>query len=243
MSNDLKYAHANQRLKTRYGFEITKSQWRALGEKFARGEVQGARKNHIGDYEGWVEIDGTWVCAYYHRDKGCIGTFFATPPPMPEHKPQVPNPKTPKASVPQETKADNIVKQARIDAKRILEAAKADAERLRVWVGATPKAVVASSIEEYRAQRQPQVSVTKAASDRKRILEAIRASGSDGMTADEVQTQLRMTHQSASPRVSELCSRYYAITGNGTRRKTRSGRWALVYVVRAEDRPAVAAPL
>jgi len=57
-----------------------------------------------------------------------------------------------------------------------------------------------------------------------------------GLTADAVQVRLRGTHQSVSPRITEL-ARHGWIYDTKHRRKTRSGRWAIVY------RPTIQAQL
>lgn len=62
-----------------------------------------------------------------------------------------------------------------------------------------------------------------------RVLIAIYNRGSVGGTSDELEVQLQLTHQSASARVSELKKTGRIIDG-GTRRKTRSGRYAVVYI-------------
>ncbi len=77
------YAHANLRLRTRYGMEITINEWYRLGQMFRRGQVNDARKNHIGDLEGWVLVNDVAVCCYYSNRHGCVKTFYAPPPPMP----------------------------------------------------------------------------------------------------------------------------------------------------------------
>jgi len=64
---------------------------------------------------------------------------------------------------------------------------------------------------------------------RGRVLDYISARGVEGATCDEVEGALDMRHQTASPRVNELAGRG-AIVDSGRRRKTRSGRNAVVYV-------------
>lgn len=58
--------------------------------------------------------------------------------------------------------------------------------------------------------------------NRGRVLEAIRAAGANGMTCDEVQVLLGLSHQQCSPRVSEL-ARSGEIVPSGLTRPTRSG--------------------
>lgn len=79
----VRFSHAIMRLKTRFDFEIEFDEYMAICEKFKSGQVQGARRNHRGDIEGWVEIRGTPICCYFHVDEGLVGTFFANAPPQP----------------------------------------------------------------------------------------------------------------------------------------------------------------
>jgi hypothetical protein len=60
------------------------------------------------------------------------------------------------------------------------------------------------------------------------VLRTFLTVGQTGLTADAVQVRLRGTHQSVSPRVTELARNGW-IVDTGQRRKTRSGRWAIVY--------------
>lgn len=62
------------------------------------------------------------------------------------------------------------------------------------------------------------------------VLAAIVERGPVGATTDELETQLGLSHQSASARVSTL-KKQGAIVENGQRRKTRSGRNAAVYIL------------
>ena len=57
----------------------------------------------------------------------------------------------------------------------------------------------------------------------------LACAGPRGLTSDEVEQRLGMTHQTASARLTELKCRGLALPGE--RRMTRSGRWAraLVY--------------
>ncbi len=70
----LAYAHSNMRLKTRFNMEVTIEEWHRIGGLFRNGMVEGARKNHVGDVEGWVN---------FSKRTGCVKTFYASPPPMP----------------------------------------------------------------------------------------------------------------------------------------------------------------
>ena len=59
---------------------------------------------------------------------------------------------------------------------------------------------------------------------------AIRRSGDQGRTCDELEVQLELRHQTASARVRELAARDL-IRDSGARRPTRSGRGAVVWQV------------
>jgi hypothetical protein len=60
------------------------------------------------------------------------------------------------------------------------------------------------------------------------IMACIGAAGEKGLTCDEVEWQTLLPHQTASARVNEL-AKTGAIVPNG-KRKTRSGRFAVVWV-------------
>lgn len=74
-----------------------------------------------------------------------------------------------------------------------------------------------------RTMREP------AAKVRERVLSFIAARGSRGATCDEVERELNMSHQCASPRIHELHTRG-VIVNSGMRRRTRSNRPAVVWV-------------
>lgn len=63
------------------------------------------------------------------------------------------------------------------------------------------------------------------------VLEEITEAG--GLTCDEIEVRLSMTHQTCSPRVHEL-KEAGRIRDSGMRRKTRGGRSATVWVVSSE---------
>lgn len=69
---------------------------------------------------------------------------------------------------------------------------------------------------------------------REAVLTAIRRSCQRGATCDEVEVTLQLAHQTASARVREL-SVAKEIVDSGRRRPTRSGRKAVVYVVKNEE--------
>ncbi len=62
-----------------------------------------------------------------------------------------------------------------------------------------------------------------------RVLRFIKAGKRYGATCDEAEEGLRMRHQTASARVYEL-RLMNLIVDSGTRRRTRSGRTAIVWV-------------
>jgi hypothetical protein len=61
-----------------------------------------------------------------------------------------------------------------------------------------------------------------------RVLRAIASGGASGFTCDEVEVLTGMAHQTCSARVNELM-RKGRIVDTGQRRKTRSGRKAVVW--------------
>lgn len=65
---------------------------------------------------------------------------------------------------------------------------------------------------------------------REKIWRHIAALGDAGATCDEVEVTLNMRHQTASARIRELVLAGRLIDNN-ERRRTRSKRWANVYVV------------
>ncbi len=80
-------------------------------------------------------------------------------------------------------------------------------------------------------------SVTESADQmRSRVLVAIREAG--GATCDEVEVSLEMKHQTASARIREL-QLEGRVRDSGTRRKTRSGRPAVVWVEGEQIEPVL----
>jgi hypothetical protein len=55
--------------------------------------------------------------------------------------------------------------------------------------------------------------------------------GSVGATCDDIEQRLELRHQTASARLNELHYKLHVITDSGRRRRTRTGRQAVVYVV------------
>lgn len=64
-----------------------------------------------------------------------------------------------------------------------------------------------------------------------RVLASISARHSDGMTCDEVEVALGLSHQTASARIRDLV-KAGAIVDSDIRRPTRTGRKAAVYVAK-----------
>lgn len=73
---------------------------------------------------------------------------------------------------------------------------------------------------------------------RARVLALFEASGETGLTADEVAARLGVMHNTTSPRVRELAL-LEKLVDSGRRRGTRSGRAAIVWVVKKEAAPCV----
>jgi hypothetical protein len=69
------------------------------------------------------------------------------------------------------------------------------------------------------------------ASLRNRIAAYVRERGRRGATCDEVEVALGLRHQTASARISELKQAATLMPVRGRGRRTRSGRYAAVYVV------------
>lgn len=62
------------------------------------------------------------------------------------------------------------------------------------------------------------------------VFNAVEMAGIYGATCDEIETQLNLSHQTASARIRAL-AKLGRIADSGNRRKTRSGRNAVVWVV------------
>lgn len=74
------------------------------------------------------------------------------------------------------------------------------------------------------------------------VLGAIRKYQHYGLTCDEVEQLMQLRHQTASARINELHSKFFAIVDSGQRRLTRSRRKAVVWVAR-EFAPPVTPPV
>ncbi len=66
---------------------------------------------------------------------------------------------------------------------------------------------------------------------RRIVYSAVRYKGQHGMTCDELELFCKLTHQTAGPRLRELFLSG-RIKDSGLRRLTRSGRKAIVWVVK-----------
>lgn len=75
---------------------------------------------------------------------------------------------------------------------------------------------------------------SEAAVLRDRIFRTIEKAGERGMTCDEVELRLTLTHQTASARVNELMNTGH-IVDSQHRRDTRSGRKAIVWIKSNDD--------
>ena len=73
-----------------------------------------------------------------------------------------------------------------------------------------------------------------AAAIRVRILSELQVRGSVGGTCDEIEQAMGLSHQTASARIRELNMKD-RIFDSGLRRKTRSGREAIVWFANRED--------
>ena len=78
-----------------------------------------------------------------------------------------------------------------------------------------------TSLEAFRSQKD------KAPNDELKILSWIKGS-EVGATCDEVESCLRIIHQTASARIRDLRGRG-KLVDTGSRRKTRTGRSAIVW--------------
>ena len=88
----------------------------------------------------------------------------------------------------------------------------------------TPRVEGCDTSEAAAESMRPTASTLRA-----RVLRIIRERGSLGATCDEVEWVSGLRHQTASARVYELRKRS-RIVDSGRRRKTRSGRNAIVWV-------------
>jgi len=67
---------------------------------------------------------------------------------------------------------------------------------------------------------------------RQTVFELIEQRGAHGATCDEIEAELDLSHQCASPRCTELHQKGL-IVDSGRRRVTRNGRRACVYISRS----------
>jgi hypothetical protein len=71
---------------------------------------------------------------------------------------------------------------------------------------------------------------------RAKIEDYVREQGDRGATCDEVEAVLGLSHQSASPRFTELRANGTFVWDGVTRRRTRTGAWARVHVIASRPR-------
>lgn len=67
--------------------------------------------------------------------------------------------------------------------------------------------------------------------ERARLLRALQAAGAWGLTDEEMQDLLEMPGNTQRPRRREM-EAMLLVTRSGLKRKTRAGRWAIVWIVR-----------
>lgn len=70
---------------------------------------------------------------------------------------------------------------------------------------------------------------------RRAVLDAVVASGARGVTCDELEASMEGRHQTVSPRLYELRNDGLVVDSS-RKRRTRSGRMAIVWVERKEER-------
>ena len=103
--------------------------------------------------------------------------------------------------------------------------------KFREWSDGKPGKAAPPSVPGDTSEGAADDIADNAANLRMRVFLYIEAKG--GATCDEVEQSLGMKHQTASPRIRELCLDG-RIRDSGERRETRSGSSARIYIV--EDR-------
>lgn len=93
-----------------------------------------------------------------------------------------------------------------------------------IFSGTTPTAVDVDTSIAAAESMKPHVG-----SMRERVMERVRRAGVSGLTCDEAEVSLGLSHQTCSARFREL-SKAGVVKDSGTRRPTRSGRKAVVYL-------------
>lgn len=73
---------------------------------------------------------------------------------------------------------------------------------------------------------------------RRAVLDAVVAAGEEGVTCDELEAAMEGRHQTVSPRLYELRNQGFVVDSS-RKRRTRSGRMAIVWVERKEERDGV----
>lgn len=94
----------------------------------------------------------------------------------------------------------------------------------------TPGYVNRDTSKEAAQRIEPETSVL-----RRRILGELQVRGTFGATCDELEQAMDLSHQTASARIREMNLKG-SIVDSGNRRKTRTGRNAIVWVAKEGQR-------
>ncbi len=78
LPHENRWHHVQQRLRFRYGLEITMEEYLDLCAQFSDGRARGVRPDERDELEGWVLHKGTWVAAKYMRATRLITTVLPT---------------------------------------------------------------------------------------------------------------------------------------------------------------------
>jgi len=98
--------------------------------------------------------------------------------------------------------------------------------------GETPASRWAPPSAKTETSRQAAAEIaTRLSAIQQDILAHLQRSGEHGGTCDELEEAMRLRHQTCGPRLRELALSG-AIVDTGMRRKTRSGRRAIVWLAR-----------
>lgn len=76
-----RFVHANARLRTRWGMELTWEEYEEVNKRFRLNSgIKGRQVNSRGDIEGWVKIKDKQIPCVFSVKDGVVATFFAPPP-------------------------------------------------------------------------------------------------------------------------------------------------------------------
>ena len=89
----------------------------------------------------------------------------------------------------------------------------------------------------YRETSAQAFAAAKLSGNRRKVLDAIRHAGANGMTNDELVGMLGIPLQSVTPTTNYLRNADIIID-SGERRLTRCNRWAIVFVIASADEVA-----